>query len=234
MPRCDTKAMNLRLAEIATQIAPGAHAVAAARSGWLASLRSPDVPPNITLVPLPAKCSELNPQENVWQFMRDNWLSNRDLQVLRPDRRPLLRRMEQAHRSALADHVHRDARMGLCVMISESWYYNVIRASMVIIFLLFRYQKWFAYEANVLIPYIGNDPFLSWMYPAFGPRGATSRSGFSARYYSSAFGTRGSVFSGRSCRRSRLRRRSRLSRSCRMDGTRWPGFPLWPEMFLSS
>ena len=35
------------------------------------------VPSNITLVPLPAKCPELNPQENVWQFMRDNWLSNR-------------------------------------------------------------------------------------------------------------------------------------------------------------
>ncbi len=33
--------------------------------------------PNITLIPLPAKCPELNPQENVWEFMRDNWLSNR-------------------------------------------------------------------------------------------------------------------------------------------------------------
>jgi transposase len=35
------------------------------------------VPHNITIVPLPAKCPELNAQENVWQFMRDNWLSNR-------------------------------------------------------------------------------------------------------------------------------------------------------------
>src|SRR5215218_7660917 len=35
------------------------------------------VPPNITLVALPPKCPELNPVENVWQFMRDNWLSNR-------------------------------------------------------------------------------------------------------------------------------------------------------------
>jgi transposase len=26
---------------------------------------------------LPPKCPELNPVENVWQFMRDNWLSNR-------------------------------------------------------------------------------------------------------------------------------------------------------------
>jgi len=35
------------------------------------------VPSNITLIPLPAKCPELNPQENIWQFMRENWLSNR-------------------------------------------------------------------------------------------------------------------------------------------------------------
>jgi transposase len=34
------------------------------------------VPSNITLMPLPAKCPELNPVENVWQFVRDNWLSN--------------------------------------------------------------------------------------------------------------------------------------------------------------
>jgi uncharacterized membrane protein YkgB len=51
--------------------------------------------------------------------------------------------------------------------------YNLLRASMVIIFLLFGYQKWFVYEAKVLIPYIGNDPFLSWMYPVFGIQGAS-------------------------------------------------------------
>jgi len=28
-------------------------------------------------MPLPPKCPELNPVENVWQLMRDNWLSNR-------------------------------------------------------------------------------------------------------------------------------------------------------------
>src|SRR5579863_7897268 len=32
---------------------------------------------NITLVPLPSKLPELNPVENIWQYMRDNWLSNR-------------------------------------------------------------------------------------------------------------------------------------------------------------
>ena len=35
------------------------------------------VPANITIVPLPAKCPELNPVENIWQFLRDNSLSNR-------------------------------------------------------------------------------------------------------------------------------------------------------------
>jgi hypothetical protein len=71
MPRCDTEAMNLHLAEIATQIAPGAHAALLVdQAGWHLS-GSLKVPPNITLIPLPAKCPELNPQENVWQFMRD-------------------------------------------------------------------------------------------------------------------------------------------------------------------
>ncbi|WP_424111317.1 IS630 family transposase [Roseiarcus sp.] len=77
MPRCDTEAMNLHLAEIATQIAPGAHAaILVDQAGWHLSAGL-IVPPNITLIPLPAKCPELNPQENIWQFMRENWLSNR-------------------------------------------------------------------------------------------------------------------------------------------------------------
>jgi uncharacterized membrane protein YkgB len=50
--------------------------------------------------------------------------------------------------------------------------YHVVRASMVIIFLFFGYQKWFNYEAQGLIPYISNGPLISWMYPVFGIRGA--------------------------------------------------------------
>jgi hypothetical protein len=77
MPRCDTEAMNLHLAEIATQIPPRRHAVLLLdQAGWHLSGRL-KVPSNITLIALPAKCPELNPQENTWQFIRDNWLSNR-------------------------------------------------------------------------------------------------------------------------------------------------------------
>lgn len=75
-PVCNTAAMNAHLAEIASQVAADAHAVLLLdQAGWhLAGAL--DVPDNITLLPLPAKCPELNPQENVWQFLRDNWLSN--------------------------------------------------------------------------------------------------------------------------------------------------------------
>jgi uncharacterized membrane protein YkgB len=51
--------------------------------------------------------------------------------------------------------------------------YHLMRASMVIIMLLFGYQKWFAYEAHTLIPFISNGPLISWMYPVFGVQGAS-------------------------------------------------------------
>jgi hypothetical protein len=77
LPRCNSAAMTLHLAEVATSVAPGAHAVMLVdQAGWHVSHKLV-VPPNLTLIPLPPKCPELNPIENVWQFMRDNWLSNR-------------------------------------------------------------------------------------------------------------------------------------------------------------
>src|SRR5712672_2316712 len=58
-------------------------------------------------------------------------------------------------------------------ILTEDLDYHLIRASMVIIFLFFGYQKWFQYEADVLIPYISNGPLIFWLYPVFGVRGAT-------------------------------------------------------------
>ncbi len=46
------------------------------QAGWHVSGRLL-IPQNITLLPLPPRSPELNPVENVWQFMRQNWLSNR-------------------------------------------------------------------------------------------------------------------------------------------------------------
>jgi Protein of unknown function, DUF417 len=61
-------------------------------------------------------------------------------------------------------------RLGI---LTEDLDYHLIRASMVIIFFFFGYQKWWAYEAQRLIPYISNGPLIFWLYPAFGMRGAT-------------------------------------------------------------
>ena len=51
--------------------------------------------------------------------------------------------------------------------------YHLVRASMVIIYFFFGYQKWFAYEAHDLIPFFKNGPLISWMYPVFGIQGAS-------------------------------------------------------------
>jgi hypothetical protein len=77
LPYCDTEAMQDHLAEISQAVDPGAHAVLILdQAGWHVTpkLRVPD---NMTLMFLPPRSPELNPVENVWQFMRDNWLSNR-------------------------------------------------------------------------------------------------------------------------------------------------------------
>jgi uncharacterized membrane protein YkgB len=61
------------------------------------------------------------------------------------------------------------AKLGL---LKEDLDYHLVRASMVVIFLFFGYQKWFDYEAQAPIPYISHGPLISWMYPVFGIRGA--------------------------------------------------------------
>src|SRR5258707_14567499 len=58
-------------------------------------------------------------------------------------------------------------------ILKEDLDYHLIRASMVIIFLFFGYQKWWEYEAQALIPYISNGPLIFFLYPVFGIRGAT-------------------------------------------------------------
>ena len=77
LPYCDTEARAAQLEEVSQAVAPGAHAVLLLdQAGWHVSPKL-KVPANITLLPLPPRSPELNPVENIWQFVRDNWLSNR-------------------------------------------------------------------------------------------------------------------------------------------------------------
>jgi hypothetical protein len=69
--------MQLHFEEISRNIAEGAHAVLIFdRAGWHTTphLVMPD---NITPISLPSRAPELNPVENVWQYLRQIWLFNR-------------------------------------------------------------------------------------------------------------------------------------------------------------
>ena len=77
MPEVNTDAMEAHLAEISRNVSPGAHAVLVLDgAGWHSSPRL-RVPDNISLLPLPRYAPELNPVENVWEYLRQNWLSHR-------------------------------------------------------------------------------------------------------------------------------------------------------------
>ena len=115
--------MNLHLAEIATQIArrahtrrfssirPAGHLVGPARhaaqyhldpvAGEMSAAQSAG-----KRLAVPARQLVLKPAP----------------QILRRRRRPLLRGLEQARRSTLADHVHRPSQLGPWVLINEPWY----------------------------------------------------------------------------------------------------------------
>jgi transposase len=77
LPFADTEAMQLHIEEISRHVARGAHAVLLMdRAGWHTTAKL-KIPKNITPIFLPSRAPELNPVENVWQYLRANWLSNR-------------------------------------------------------------------------------------------------------------------------------------------------------------
>jgi transposase len=77
MPHANTAAMRKHLKEISRAVAPGAHAlVIHDQAGWHTT-RKLKVPKNLTMVPLPPACPELNAAENIWQYLRQTYLSNR-------------------------------------------------------------------------------------------------------------------------------------------------------------
>jgi hypothetical protein len=78
MPTVSLEAMNAHLQEISLHIAPGAHCLLQIDgAGWHGPSDRMKLPENITLVKLPPYTPELNPVENVWEYLRGNSLSNR-------------------------------------------------------------------------------------------------------------------------------------------------------------
>jgi transposase len=76
LPRVNTEGMQKHLEEISRQVAPGAHAVVIMDGAGWHTTKKLDIPSNLTPIKLPPYCPELNSQENIWQFMRKNYLSS--------------------------------------------------------------------------------------------------------------------------------------------------------------
>lgn len=76
LPSANTCAMQMHLDEISRNVAARAHAVVLMdRAGWHKTDKL-KVPKNLTIILLPSRSPELNPVENIWQYLRQNWLSN--------------------------------------------------------------------------------------------------------------------------------------------------------------
>ena len=79
LPFANTEAMQHHLDQIGCAVAPGAHAVVVLDgAGWHGAIEL--LPPdNVSLLPLPLPpySPELNPAENIWQYLRQNDLSMR-------------------------------------------------------------------------------------------------------------------------------------------------------------
>jgi transposase len=70
--------MNRHLDEISASVLPGHHAVLTLDGArWHQEGGKLKLPDNISLLHLPPYAPELNPVENIWQFLRQNYLSNR-------------------------------------------------------------------------------------------------------------------------------------------------------------
>jgi transposase len=77
-PTANTECMNLHLQEISTQVTPGSIAgLICDGAGWHQTGGELEVPNNIVLLPLVPYSPELNPMENVWEYLRGNKLSAR-------------------------------------------------------------------------------------------------------------------------------------------------------------
>ncbi len=74
-------------------------------------------------MPLPAKCSELNPAENARQFLRDNRVSNLVLKSYVDIVDRCGDAWNKTRRPTMEKHVHWAMLLDAQVLINESWNY---------------------------------------------------------------------------------------------------------------
>ena len=82
LPYANTHAINLHLQEISLHVAKASHAVLLMdQAGWHVTDKLV-VPENISILYLPPYSPELNPTENIWEFLKANFLKNRVFETI--------------------------------------------------------------------------------------------------------------------------------------------------------
>ena len=77
MPWVSSEAIRVHLTEIGKAVTLGAHCVLLCDgAGWHQAGQRLSIPENVTLLRLPSYSPELNPIENVWEYLRGNYLSH--------------------------------------------------------------------------------------------------------------------------------------------------------------
>lgn len=76
LPTANAETMSLHLAAIGRKVAPGNHAILVLDGAGYHIAEALAVPENVTTVRLPPYAPELNPIENVWEYLRGNKLAN--------------------------------------------------------------------------------------------------------------------------------------------------------------
>lgn len=80
LPFANHEGLNEHLREISAHVPQGRHAVVVQdQAGWHHKIDL-QIPSNISILHLPPYSPELNPQEQVWQHLKDKYLANRVFQ----------------------------------------------------------------------------------------------------------------------------------------------------------
>ena len=123
LPFANTRAMQMHLDEISCNVAAKAHGVVLMdRAGWHSTDKL-KVPKNLTIILLPSRSPELNPVENIWQYLRQNWLSNRVFE----DYDAIIGRvpsLEQAHEPARNNGTYKGSLTAFAPARASSWAMN--------------------------------------------------------------------------------------------------------------
>jgi transposase len=130
LPHANTDAMNLHLVEISRRVTPGAHAVVTLDgAGWHQTGGRLRLPENVSLLKLPPYSPELNPTENIWQFLRQNKLSNRVFNSYDDIVDACCIALERSHQNPRPHTINRHSIMGIgqCLMPLVSYSQRLVR-----------------------------------------------------------------------------------------------------------